>query len=77
MTRIEKMEHYGNEIEKLIKELDILCDHSYYLKNRELFFKEKEKFEKNESNGNRNNLTTAVDHYARFLAIFKLIRAKY
>ena len=38
MTRLEKMEYYGNKIEKLIKELDVLCpDYAYYLKNKEMY----------------------------------------
>ena len=78
MTRLEKMEYYGNKIEKLIKELDVLCpDYAYYLKNKERYLREKEKFERNESAGNRNNLTISVDRYETYLAIFMLIRSKY
>lgn len=78
MTRIEKMEIYGNKIEELIKDLDVLCpDCDYYLRNKERYLKEKEKFEKNEAAGNRNNLTISVDRYERYLGIFMMLHSKF
>ena len=78
MTRIEKMENYGNKIEELVKELDVLCpEHPYYLRYKNAYLKEKEKFEKNEAAGNRNNLTINVDRYERYLAIFQMLHSKF
>ena len=78
MTRMEKLNEMETKIEKLIKELDILCPEiSFYQKTKKDYSVYKKKLDKIRETGNVNNLTILVDRYEYILGSMKMIRSKF
>ena len=78
MTRIEKLNEMETKIEKLIKELDVLCPEiPFYQNSKKRYSIEKKRLDKVRTTGNVNNLTILVDRYEYILGSMKMIRSKF
>ena len=78
MTRMEKLNEMETKIEKLIKELDILCPEiSFYQKTKKDYSVYKKRLDRVRETGNVNNLTILVDRYEYILGSMKMIRSKF
>ena len=78
MTRMEKLNEMETKIEKLIKELDILCPEiPFYQNNKKRYSIEKKRLDKVRTTGNVNNLTILVDRYEYILGSMKMIISKF
>ena len=78
MTRIEKLNEMETKIEKLIKELDVLCPEiPFYQNSKKRYSIEKKRLDKVRITGNVNNLTILVDRYEYILGSMKMIRSKF
>lgn len=78
MTRMEKLNEMETKIEKLIKELDILCPEiPFYQNSKKRYSIEKKRLDRVRETGNVNNLTILVDRYEYILGSIKMIRSKF
>lgn len=78
MTRMEKLNEMETKIEKLIKELDVLCPEiSFYQKTKKDYSVYKKRLDRVRETGNVNNLTILVDKYEYILGSMKMIRSKF
>ena len=78
MTRMEKLNEMETKIEKLIKELDILCPEiSFYQKTKKDYSVYKKRLDRARTTRNVNNLTILVDRYEYILGSLNMVRSKF
>lgn len=78
MTRMEKLNEMETKIEKLIKELDILCPElPFYQNTKKRYSIEKKRLDGIRETNNVNNLTILVDRYEYILGSLNMVRSKF